>query len=155
HRQGPRRAHHRVGRPARDPPRSPRTHLRRPRGLALQAQQHLELARAAARPAQRRDEEVSVTATARRAQFLRESVLTASPARLVTMLYDRLTLDLERAGAAAGEGDRSATAQHASHAQDILAELMSTLDLETWDGAANLFGLYTHLLTETMAATVS
>lgn len=98
---------------------------------------------------------MSVTATARRAQFLRESVLTASPARLVTMLYDRLTLDLERAGAAAGEGDRSATAQHASHAQDILAELMSTLDLETWDGAANLFGLYTHLLTETMAATVS
>jgi len=96
-----------------------------------------------------------VTATARRAQFLRESVLAASPERLVTMLYDRLALDLERAAGAAEQGDRSETAHHAGHAQDILAELMSSLDLSTWDGAKNLFGLYTYLLTETMAATVA
>lgn len=98
---------------------------------------------------------MTVTATARRAQFLRESVLSASPERLVTMMYDRLVLDLERAGAAAEQRDRSATAQHASHAQDIIAELMSSLDLSFWDGAKELFALYTHLLTETMAATVS
>lgn len=97
---------------------------------------------------------MTATATARRAQFLRESVLSASPERLVTMMYDRLTLDLERAGAGAAAGDRSATAQHASHAQDILAELMSSLDLAVWDAAKNLFALYTYLLTETMAATV-
>ena len=95
-----------------------------------------------------------MTATARRAQFLRESVLSASPERLVTMMYDRLTLDLERAATAATEGDRGATSLHAGHAQDILAELMSSLDLSFWDGAKNLFGLYTYLLTETMAATV-
>lgn len=98
---------------------------------------------------------MTATATARRAQFLRESVLSASPERLVTMMYDRLVLDLERAGAAAEVRDRSATVQHASHAQDILAELMSTLDLSFWDGAKELFALYTHLLTETMGATVT
>lgn len=98
---------------------------------------------------------MTVAASARRAQFLRESVLAASPGRLVVMLYDRLALDLERAGAASAAGDRSGAAQHAGHAQDVLAELMSSLDLEAWDGAPQLFALYTHLLTETMAATIA
>lgn len=98
---------------------------------------------------------MTITATARRAQFLRDSVLSASPGRLVTMLYDRLALDLERAGTAAAARDRSETVQHASHAQDILAELMSSLDQTAWAGAEQLFALYTHLLTETMAATVA
>lgn len=33
---------------------------------------------------------------AQRAQFLNDTVLSASPARLLTMLYDRLVLDLDR-----------------------------------------------------------
>lgn len=93
-------------------------------------------------------------ATDVRARYLRDSVLSASPARLVTMLYDRLVLDLERAARTAETGDRQGTASHSGHAQDILAELMGTLDVEGWQGGRELFALYTYLLTETLGATV-
>ncbi len=46
----------------------------------------------------------------RRAQYTNEAVLSATPAQLVTMLYDRLLLDLHRAEAAQTTADWEAAA---------------------------------------------
>lgn len=89
-----------------------------------------------------------------RSEFLAQSVLNATPATLVTMLYDRLLLDISRARKAAEAGDHAACNAAATHAQDILTELMSTLDVDAWAGADNLMTLYSYLATELVAANV-
>ena len=83
-----------------------------------------------------------------RARYVADSVVTASPARLLTMLYDRLLLDLERAGDALAGGDRATAAPHVDHAVDVVSELMATLDTEAWDGAARLMSIYAFVLGE-------
>jgi flagellar protein FliS len=79
---------------------------------------------------------------AARALYNRDSVLSASPAKILTMLYDRLLLDLQRAETAQRMADWHAAAPHLLHAQDIVAELMSSLRPELWDGGAGLLALY-------------
>lgn len=78
----------------------------------------------------------------KRAQLNREAILSASPARLLTMLFDRLLLDLNRAEAAQQAQDWIAASDHLVHAQDIIAELVSSLNTESWDGAQGLQSLY-------------
>lgn len=78
----------------------------------------------------------------KRAQLNREAILSASPARLLTMLYDRLLLDLNRAEAAQQRGDWAVASENLVHAQDIIAELVSSLNMEIWDGAQGLQSLY-------------
>lgn len=90
-----------------------------------------------------------------RAQFLNDSVLSASPARLLTMLYDRLVLDLDRAEKAQREGDRVEAQSQLSHAQDIVSELLATLKVDAWEGASQLASVYTYLLTEIVSASIS
>lgn len=90
-----------------------------------------------------------------RARYVDDSVATASPARLLTMLYDRLVLDLQRAETDQRGGDRAAAGPHLTHAQDIVGELMATLDVAAWDGAPQLMSVYTFLLTELVGANVS
>src|SRR5690606_24477158 len=85
-------------------------------------------------------------------QFLADAVQTASPERLLTMLYDRLLLDLDRAEADQRAGQRDAASTHLLHAQDIVTELMATLDVAAWDGAAQLMSLYTYVLNELIDA---
>ncbi len=94
------------------------------------------------------------TASAR-ARFVGDSVATASPGTLLTMLYDRLVLDLERAEQAQSSGDRAVANVQLLHAQDIVAELLSSLDTTVWDGAAGLASLYRFLLVEMVGANVS
>jgi len=79
----------------------------------------------------------------KRAQLNREAVLSASPARLLTMLYDRLLVDLNRAQAAQREGNWPLASENLVHAQAIIAELSSSLDDGVWDGASGLRGIYT------------
>ncbi|WP_426561214.1 flagellar export chaperone FliS [Angustibacter sp. McL0619] len=79
---------------------------------------------------------------------------TASPARLLVMLYDRLSLDLTRAHRAQLEGDREVANDNIAHAQDIVAELLSSLDTEAWDGAAGLASLYRWVIRELIAANI-
>jgi len=79
---------------------------------------------------------------ARRAQFNRDVILTATPAHLLTMLYDRLLLDLHRAEAAQEVEDWQTSSDNLLHAQEIVAELSSSLDLDVWDGAEALLGVY-------------
>ncbi len=91
---------------------------------------------------------------AMRGRYLADSVATASPARLLTMLYDRLVLDLSRAGEALRSGDRTVAWQQLVHAQDIVLELRTSLNMDAWDGADGLAQIYTWLLTELVGANV-
>lgn len=96
-----------------------------------------------------------MNATAFRAQFLADSVMSASPAKLLTMLYDRIVLDLHRAEAAQRTGNREVANENLVHAQDIVSELMVTLKSDAWSGAAELHSLYAFLLGELMAANIA
>jgi flagellar protein FliS len=90
-----------------------------------------------------------------RARYIGDSVSTASPGRLLVMLYERLVLDLAQAEGALHSRDREATNRHLVHAQDIIMELRATLDLTAWEGAGRLANIYTFLLSELMAANVT
>lgn len=85
------------------------------------------------------------SATFARQQYARDAVLSASPARLLTMLYDRLLLDLHRAQAAQELADWQAASNQLIHAQDIIVELSATLKPGVWDGADNLRALYEYV----------
>ena len=88
------------------------------------------------------------------AAYVQASVQTASPARLLVMLYDRLVLDCRRAIDAQQAGDHAAAHPHLLHAQDIVAELQSSLRPELWSGAEALNSLYSHLLVQLVQANV-
>ncbi|MBG0833237.1 flagellar export chaperone FliS [Planomonospora sp. ID67723] len=89
-----------------------------------------------------------------RARYIADTVATASPGKLLVMLYDRLVLDLTRAEEALGGGDREGAAQQLMHAQDIIIELRSSLKTDVWDGAPGLSELYGFLLTQLIQANV-
>lgn len=90
-----------------------------------------------------------------RNRYVGDSVATASPARLVTMLYDRLVRDLTRAEAAIGTRDLAGANDQLVHAQEIVWELAAGLDATKWDGGPALASLYQFLLTELLAANVA
>jgi flagellar protein FliS len=85
------------------------------------------------------------TQTAQLAQYNRNAILSATPTQLVTMLYDRLVLDLKRAEAAQDEERWADAHEQLLHAQDIVAELSSSLRIDAWDGASNLFAIYVYV----------
>ena len=95
------------------------------------------------------------TAAQLRSRYARESVTTASPARLVTMLYDRLVRDLDDAELAISLADLPAAHRTLRHAQDIVQELSSSLDVSRWEGGEGLQRLYTWLLERLVAANVA
>lgn len=74
-------------------------------------------------------------------QYLESQVSSASPERLVTMLYDRLLVDIDRGLAAINAQQFDAASTHLTHAQQIVAELTSSLT-DAWDGADGLRSLY-------------
>lgn len=90
----------------------------------------------------------------RRAQYTNESVLSATPAQLVTMLYDRLLLDLHRAEAAQTTSDWEAAREQLLHAQAIVSELSSTLRIDVWDGGEGLMAIYTYASSSLITANV-
>ncbi len=89
-----------------------------------------------------------------RSRYGQDAVLSATPVQLLTMLYDRLMLDLGRAEAAQMQSQWSDASNHLTHAQSIVAELTSSLKADVWDGSEGLRGLYTYVLTALMAANV-
>jgi flagellar protein FliS len=84
-----------------------------------------------------------------RERYLRDRVLTASPAQRVVMLYDRLGLDLNLASSA---DELGAASGHIGHALLVLAELRASLDLTAGGPAENLASIYGFLLAELIAA---
>lgn len=87
-------------------------------------------------------------------RYADDGILHASPARLLTMLYDRLVLDLTRGENAQRAGDVQLAHAQLTHAQDIITELRVTLKLDVWEGAAGLHALYGWWLTELLGANV-
>jgi flagellar secretion chaperone FliS len=96
-----------------------------------------------------------MTSPALRSRYLDDSVKTASPGRLLVMLYERLVLDLTRAETLLGTGEREAASAQLLHAQDIVIELRTSLDMDVWDGAAGLAQIYTYLISELIQANVT
>jgi flagellar protein FliS len=94
------------------------------------------------------------TATKRIDQFKADSVSTATPAQLLVRLYDRLLLDLDRAHEAQVAGQHLEANTQLVHAQAIVSELTSSLDVDAWDGAPRLLSIYTFLLAELVRANV-
>lgn len=88
------------------------------------------------------------------ASYLQASVETASPARLLVMLYDRLALDCQRAIGAQESGDHAEAHEQLLHAQAIVAELQSSLRPEVWEGGPALNSLYAHLMVQLVKANV-
>jgi flagellar secretion chaperone FliS len=89
-----------------------------------------------------------------RDRYLRDSVNTASPAKLLIMLYDRMILDLAKGEEALRSGEREAANDRITHAQEIILELRTSLDVEAWSGAPGLANLYGWLLTELIGANI-
>ena len=90
-----------------------------------------------------------------RNRYARDAVQTASPVRLVTMLYDRLARDIDDAELAISVSDHQGAHDALRHAQDILAELSVSLDITVWEGGAGLKRLYTWLLEQLVAANLT
>ena len=95
-----------------------------------------------------------MTNPALRSRYLAETVATASPGQLLVMLYDRLVMDLTQAEETLRAGDRPTASERLMHAQDIVTELRSTLDVTAWDGAAGLAQLYAYLFRQLIKANI-
>lgn len=87
-------------------------------------------------------------------QYLQQQVASATPERLLTLLYDRLLVDVDRAAAAQDAGDWNAAGTHLTHAQSIVAELHGSLT-DAWEGAAELRGVYTYITGRLISANIS
>jgi len=86
-----------------------------------------------------------VNAALRAQQRYREdAILSAGPERLVTMLFDRLLVDIDRAEAAQLAGEWQTAGTELQHAQRIVAELHGSLT-DDWQGSASLRAVYTYL----------
>lgn len=88
-------------------------------------------------------------------EYNRNAVLSATPAQLLTMLYDRLLLDLERARLAQNAERWLDARVPLLHAQDIIAELQGSLDVTVWDGAPGLLALYDYINTALVRANIN
>ena len=87
--------------------------------------------------------------------YLEQSVATASPARLLVMLYDRLVLDLTRAAEAQDANDIATASSNLIHAQEIVLELRTSLKMDVWEGASRLASIYAWLHSELVRANIS
>lgn len=96
------------------------------------------------------------TPTVRSAQsaYRDNAVATASPARLLVMLVERLVLDVERGLAAQQAGQWQDAHRHLLHAQDIVLELESSLDVDKMPAGRELASLYEYLRNRLVLANV-
>ncbi len=90
-----------------------------------------------------------------RDRYVTDAIQTASPARLLMMLLDRLCLDLEIAETALVDGDLASASLRLVHAQDIVLELQSSLDITAWAGAVQLQQIYAFLFRRLIDANVA
>jgi len=90
------------------------------------------------------------------AKYKQMEVTTTDPLKLVVMLYDGAIIALKRAIEHIDNGDYMAKFKQLSKANDIIFELMASLDKDRGgEIATNLQALYTYMLTRIMAANSS
>lgn len=81
------------------------------------------------------------------AKYLTQQVMTAPPAKLVFMLYDKAILSLKEAIAAIEAGNIEARWKANKRAYEIISHMWSTLDLESGgEIAENLDRLFSYML---------
>lgn len=86
-------------------------------------------------------------------RYREETILSASPSRLVTLLFDRLLLDVDRGEAAQRSGDWESANTQLQHAQRILVELSSSLS-DDWSGSASLRAVYDYITRTLIGANI-
>lgn len=87
--------------------------------------------------------------TRQAANYRELEVLSASPDRLVIMLFEHLVVQLERARLATERQDLARQVEGLTTARAIVGELLATLDFEQGGEVANhLSGLYQFMLLE-------
>ncbi|SHE47570.1 flagellar protein FliS [Thermoanaerobacter uzonensis DSM 18761] len=86
-------------------------------------------------------------------QYKENAILTASPEELVLMLYNGIIRFIEEAKGAIEKKDYMAANNGIQRAQDIIAELMLTLDM-SYDISQNLYSLYDYMLRRLIDANV-
>jgi flagellar protein FliS len=89
-----------------------------------------------------------------RAAYTAGNLSTASPQKLLLMLWDRLVLDVERGLRAQMANDNEEAGRQLTHAQAIITEFQATLDPEGWDGGHELMALYGYLQRRLVQANV-
>lgn len=82
------------------------------------------------------------------ARYASDAAATVTPARLLTMLYDRLVQDLSVAEVALSSRDVQVVGERIGRAQEILLELHATLDLSVWPEGESLARLYLWMVGE-------
>ena len=95
-------------------------------------------------------------ATARdlRSAYQANAIATASPARLLVMLLERLVLDVERGQAAIAAGDAEEANRQLQHAQAIVTELQVTLEVDGMPAGQELLALYDYVQRRLITANV-
>jgi flagellar protein FliS len=89
-------------------------------------------------------------------QYRKVTVNSSSPLQLVIMLYDGALKFLEAARHAMTNDDLYHQNEYCKRAQDIVAELMSCLDMKQGgEVAQNLFALYTYVYEQIVAANIA
>lgn len=86
--------------------------------------------------------------------YRQRAVETASPAKLLIMLFDGAIRFLQQGRTALGEGDFEKANNQLLKVQDILSELMVSLDLSQGEIAENLYKLYDFYLHEVIKANI-
>ena len=89
-----------------------------------------------------------------RAAYMDASVATASPSRLLVMLFERLVLDVQRGLEAQRRGDFEETHRQLTHAQDIVLELQASLRADEFKGGYDLAALYSFLHRQLVMANI-
>jgi flagellar protein FliS len=90
---------------------------------------------------------LSAPAAAQTAAYRQQSVLTATPGQLVVMLYDGCLRFLHQTSHAMRDGQNGLANARIGRAEAIIAELLSTLDLEQGgEIASRLQGIYVFCL---------
>jgi len=90
-----------------------------------------------------------------RTAYQGNSVATATPSQLLVMLFERLVLDCERGLRALIAQDREAAHVQLVHAQAIVTELQSSLDVEGMPAGRELLALYSFLQRRLIQANVT
>lgn len=96
-----------------------------------------------------------MTLASARRRYVTDAIQTVSPQQLVVMLYDRLLLDINRAGEAIERKDFEEANAQLGHAQDIVLELEASLNPDVWSGGPALLALYHFLHNELITANVT
>ena len=80
------------------------------------------------------------------------AVTTASPARLVVLVFERLVLDMDRALVAMEAGLNPSA--HLIHAQELMVALLDALDTSAWEQGPRLAGVYAYVHRTLVSANV-